>query len=115
MSLYDKYSSRGLEILAFPCNQFGAQEPGTAAQIKSFTEGYGVKFPVMAKVEVNGANAHPLWAWMKQETSAFGISGLDNIKWNFGKFLINKEGKVSNRYAPTSSPLSIAKDIEKLL
>lgn len=115
MSLYDKYSARGLEILAFPCNQFGAQEPGTAAQIKGFAKGYGVKFPVMAKVDVNGANAHPLWAWMKQETSSFGISGLDNIKWNFGKFLLDKEGKVSKRFAPTSSPLSIVGDIEKLL
>ena len=107
-----------------------------------------MKFPVMAKVDVNGANAHPLWAWMKQETSSFGISGLDNIKWNFGKvrareghrptrvrrrhagadststapapgspskFLLDKEGKVSKRFAPTSSPLSIAGDIEKLL
>jgi len=115
VSLYSEYKPKGLEILAFPCNQFGGQEPGSAASIKSFTEKYGVKFPVMAKIDVNGDNTHPLYKWMKDETTSFGMGGLAGIKWNFGKFLIDKNGKVVKRYAPTSNPLSIASDINQYL
>ena len=102
-------------LLSSSLAQFGAQEPGTAAEIKSFTAKYGVKFPVFAKVEVNGENAHPLYKWMKDETTTMGLGGFANIKWNFGKFLIDKEGKVVERYAPTSSPFSITPDIDKYL
>jgi len=115
-SLYEKYKDKGLEILAFPCNQFGGQEPGTNEQIKNFAcSRYKATFPLFAKVDVNGANAAPLYKWLKAEKPAglFGVG--DGIKWNFGKFLVDKEGKVVERYAPTTSPSSIAKDIEKLL
>lgn len=112
--LYKKNAARGLEILAFPCNQFGAQEPGTEAEIQSFCElNYGVTFPVFAKIDVNGANTAPIYRYLK--SAAPGILGTDAIKWNFTKFLVDKTGKVVKRYAPTDSPESIGKDLESLL
>merc|ERR1711924_451469 len=93
-TLYDKYSGEGLEILAFPCNQFGAQEPGTNAEVLQFAQRKGAKFPVMAKVDVNGAGAHPLFTWLKDNTST-GFPPLKDIPWNFGKFLIDREGTVT--------------------
>jgi len=111
--LYNKYQSQGFEVLAFPCNQFGAQEPGTEAEIKEFAQGkYGAKFPLFSKIDVNGPNTHPLYEYLK------GVKGglLPDIKWNFGKFLVGKDGKVVERYAPTDSPSSIfEKDIKPLL
>jgi glutathione peroxidase len=104
----------GFEVLGFPCNQFGKQEPGTEAEIGAFCEkNYGVSFPMFAKVEVNGDNAHPLWKHLKEE--APGVLGLEAIKWNFTKFLIGRDGKVIKRYAPQTKPEEIAGDIEKAL
>jgi glutathione peroxidase len=112
--VWRKYRDQGLEVIAFPCNQFGAQEPGSAEEISSFCSlNYGVSFPVMAKVEVNGGGADPLFDWLKQQ--APGLMGSRSIKWNFTKFLIGRDGKVVRRYAPTDRPEDIAKDIEKLL
>ncbi|MGV3512314.1 MAG: glutathione peroxidase [Novosphingobium sp.] len=112
--LWKDYGDRGFEVLAFPCNQFGGQEPGTADEIESFCKvNFGLSFPLMAKIEVNGDNADPLYDWLKKE--APGILGSKAIKWNFTKFLIGRDGKVVRRYAPTDKPESIAKDIEKLL
>lgn len=113
-ALWKKYGERGFEVLAFPCNQFGGQEPGTADQIEEFCKvNFGLSFPLMAKVEVNGPNETPLYSWLKSE--APGVMGTKSIKWNFTKFLIDRDGKVVRRYAPTDKPESIAKDIEKLL
>jgi glutathione peroxidase len=104
----------GFEVLGFPCNQFGKQEPGTEAEIGAFCEkNYGVSFPMFAKVEVNGDAAHPLWKHLKSE--APGLMGLEGIKWNFTKFLIGRDGKVIKRYAPQTKPEEIAGDIEKAL
>jgi glutathione peroxidase len=104
----------GFEVLGFPCNQFGAQEPGTEEEIGAFCEkNYGVSFPMFAKVDVNGDDAHPLWKHLKGE--APGVLGTEAIKWNFTKFLIGRDGKVAHRYAPTTKPEEIAGDIEKLL
>ncbi|MGB9108625.1 MAG: glutathione peroxidase [Telluria sp.] len=104
----------GFEVLGFPCNQFGAQEPGTEADIGAFCEkNYGVSFPMFAKVDVNGDDAHPLWKHLKGE--APGVLGTEAIKWNFTKFLIGRDGKVAHRYAPTTKPEEIAGDIERLL
>jgi glutathione peroxidase len=112
--LWKQYGERGFEVLAFPCNQFGGQEPGTADQIEEFCKvNFGLSFPLMAKVEVNGPNETPLYSWLKSE--APGVMGTKSIKWNFTKFLIDRQGKVVRRYAPTDKPESIAKDIEKLL
>jgi glutathione peroxidase len=112
--LYDKYQAQGLEILGFPCNQFGSQEPGSATDIQSFCElNYGVKFPLFAKIDVNGAKAHPLYTYLK--TEAPGILGLKDIKWNFTKFLIGRDGAVLERFAPTTTPQSIETDIQKAL
>lgn len=112
--LYETYKDRGFEVLGFPCNQFGHQEPGDADEIAEFcTVNFGVTFPLMAKVDVNGSDASPLYDWMKRE--APGIMGSKAIKWNFTKFLIDRDGKVVRRYAPTDKPEAIAKDIEKLL
>ncbi len=98
----------------FPCNQFGAQEPGTEADIEKFTcDRFKANFPLTAKVEVNGANTHPVWAFLKKEKP--GFLGTEGIKWNFSKFLVDREGKVVERYAPTTSPESIEKDIEAAL
>ncbi|KAB2069191.1 hypothetical protein E1A91_A08G085100v1 [Gossypium mustelinum] len=111
--LYEKYKNQGFEILAFPCNQFGGQEPGTNEQIQEATcSMFKAEFPIFDKVEVNGKNAAPLYKFLKSEKGRyFG----DAIKWNFTKFLVNKEGKVVERYAPTTSPLNIEKDIRDLL
>lgn len=113
-ALYQRYHERGLEILAFPCNQFGAQEPGDAAAIGAFCQkNYGVSFPLFAKIDVNGDGAHPLFAYLKRK--APGLLGSEAIKWNFTKFLINRQGEVVKRYAPALAPEAIAKDIEALL
>ena len=113
-ALYRKYKDRGFEVVAFPCNQFGAQEPGNAEEIQNFCKlTYDVTFPLMAKIDVNGPEAAPLYDWLKGE--APGLMGSKSIKWNFTKFLIDREGKVVRRYAPTDKPESLQKDIEKLL
>ncbi len=113
-ALWQKYKDQGFEVIAFPCNQFGAQEPGSADEIESFCKvNFGVSFPLMGKVDVNGADAAPLYDWMKSE--APGLMGSKSVKWNFTKFLIGRDGKVVRRYAPTDKPESLAKDIEKLL
>ncbi|WP_322029826.1 glutathione peroxidase [Paraburkholderia sp. J76] len=112
--LYDQYATRGLAVLGFPCNQFGKQEPGDAAQIGSFCEkNFGVTFPMFEKIDVNGANAHPLYRWLTGE--APGLLGLEGIKWNFTKFLVDRNGSVVKRYAPVTKPEAIAADIEKQL
>ena len=112
--LYRKYRDRGLVVLAFPCDQFGHQEPGDEEEIKNFCSlTYDVSFPMYAKIDVNGSNAHPLYKWMKSEKS--GLLGLDGIKWNFTKFLIDKNGKVIKRYAPTDTPEKIEKDLASVL
>jgi len=113
-TLYRKWQDAGLVVLGFPCNQFGAQEPGDAATIDQFCQAnFGVSFPLFAKIDVNGENAHPLYVWLKQ--SAPGVLGTEAIKWNFTKFLVNREGKVIERYAPTTKPEDIAGAIEALL
>lgn len=112
-SLYEKYVSKGFVVLGFPCNQFGSQEPGTNEEIKSFCSlTYNVSFPMFDKIDVNGSNAHPLYKFLTTEKK--GIFG-GAIKWNFTKFLIDKSGKVVNRYAPTTTPESLENEIEKLL
>ncbi|MFN4239664.1 MAG: glutathione peroxidase [Erythrobacter cryptus] len=113
-ALYQRYKDRGFEVLGFPCNQFGAQEPGSNEEIARFCSvNFGVTFPLMAKIEVNGPDASPLFDWLKRE--AKGVLGTSAIKWNFTKFLIDREGKVVRRYAPTDTPERIARDIEALL
>ncbi len=113
-ALHQKYRDRGLEVLGFPCNQFGRQEPGNAGEIGAFCErNYGVTFPLFAKIEVNGANAHPLYQWLKRE--APGILGTRSIKWNFTKFLLGRDGAVVRRYAPRTPPQRLEPDIERLL
>lgn len=113
-ALWRKYGERGFEIVAFPCNQFGGQEPGDASEIASFCDvNFGVSFPLMAKVEVNGDQATPLYRWLKQE--APGVLGTRKIKWNFTKFLIDAEGNVVKRYSSTTAPSKIKEDIEALL
>jgi glutathione peroxidase len=112
--LYRKYKDQGLVVLGFPCNQFGAQEPGDEAQIASFCEvNYGVSFPMFAKVDVNGPHAHPLFIALKQE--AKGILGSEAIKWNFTKFLLDRSGQVADRMAPLSTPQSLDGRIYQLL
>lgn len=112
--LWRKYRDRGFEIVAFPCNQFGGQEPGDADEIASFCDvNFGVSFPLMAKIEVNGAGAEPLYNWLKAE--APGVLGTRGIKWNFTKFLIGRDGKVVRRYPPTAKPERLERDIEALL
>ena len=112
--LWQSYRDRGLVIVGFPSNQFGGQDPGSNDQIASFCQlNYGVSFPMMAKVKVNGADAHPLWKWLTSE--APGILGTEAIKWNFTKFLVGRDGRVVKRYAPNDSPESMARDIEKAL
>ncbi|KAI4334726.1 hypothetical protein L6164_013438 [Bauhinia variegata] len=111
--LYEKYKNQGFEILAFPCNQFAGQEPGSNEEIQEVVcTRFKAEFPIFDKIEVNGKNSDPLYKFLKKEQG--GIFG-DGVKWNFTKFLVNKEGKVVDRYAPTTSPLKIEKDIEKLL
>ncbi|KAG0227841.1 Glutathione peroxidase 2 [Actinomortierella wolfii] len=112
--LYKKYKDRGLVVIGFPCNQFGGQEPGTEEEIESFcTVNFGVTFPLMAKIDVNGEKEDPVYAWLKQQKA--GLLGLQRIKWNFEKFLIDRNGKVVERYSSITTPEAIAKDIEKLL
>lgn len=110
-SLFKKYEQKGLMILGFPSNQFGAQEPGSNQEIQKFCQTtYGVTFPVFAKVDVNGKDAIPLYGWLK--SNAPGVLGTEAIKWNFTKFLVGKDGKVIKRYAPTTKPSEITPDIE---
>jgi len=113
-ALWRKYRDRGFEVIAFPCNQFGGQEPGTAEEIASFCDtNFGISFPLMAKIEVNGPNAPPLYQWLKAE--APGIFGSRRIKWNFTKFLIGRDGRVVRRYASMDKPEKLEADIEALL
>ena len=113
-ALHKAYADKGLVVLGFPCNQFGAQDSGSNTQIAEFCQlNYGVSFPMMAKIEVNGAQAHPLYQWLSAE--APGLLGTKAIKWNFTKFLVGKDGQVIKRYAPTDAPASLAKDIEAAL
>ena len=112
--LYRRYAERGFEILGFPCNQFGHQEPGDAVEIANFCSlTYDVTFPVFAKIDVNGTDTDPLFARLK--TEAPGLLGTKAIKWNFTKFLLDRTGKVNRRYAPTTKPEDLAADIEALL
>lgn len=112
--LHRSYKDRGFAVLGFPCNQFGQQEPGTASQIGAFCEkNYGVSFPVFAKVEVNGGTAHPLYRFLKKEQP--GLLGTEGIKWNFTKFLVDRQGRVKARYAPRVTPEQLAGQVEELL
>jgi len=112
--LHRRYGERGFEVLGFPCNQFGGQEPGDADEIAQFCKvNFGVSFPLMAKVDVNGPGASPLFDWLKGE--ARGVLGSKAIKWNFTKFLIDRDGTVVKRYGPSDKPAAIAADIEALL
>lgn len=112
--LHQQYAARGLKVLGFPCNQFGAQEPGNATEIGAFCQkNYGVDFQMFDKIEVNGANAHPLYRYLAEK--APGILGSRDIKWNFTKFLVDKNGQVVKRFAPTVTPEELKGDIEKLL
>jgi glutathione peroxidase len=113
-ALWRAYKDRGLVVLGFPCNQFGAQEPGDAAEIACFCSlTYDVSFPMMAKVDVNGPAADPLYAWLKHEKK--GLLGSEGIKWNFTKFLVGRDGEVAGRFAPTDKPESLKSAIEALL
>jgi glutathione peroxidase len=113
-ALYKTYKDRGFTVLAFPCNQFGAQEPGNAEEIASFCSlTYDVTFPVMSKIDVNGADAHPLYRYLKKEQK--GLLGTEAIKWNFTKFLIGKDGEVVERFAPTVKPEDLKVAVEALL
>ncbi len=113
-ALYGKFRDRGFAVLGFPCNQFGAQEPGSEAEIGRFCDTtYGVSFPMFAKIDVNGGNAHPLYRHLKGEKP--GVLGTETIKWNFTKFLVNREGEVVKRYAPNVAPGALEADIVALL
>ena len=112
--MYRQYRERGLVVLGFPCNQFGAQEPGDEAEIGAFCErNYGVSFPMFAKIDVNGDSAHPFYQWLKK--NAPGVLGSEGIKWNFTKFLLDREGRVVERFASVTKPEDLAKQIEPLL
>ena len=113
-AMYEKLHDKGLEVLGFPCNQFGGQEPGSEKEIEQFCElNYGVTFPMFAKVDVNGDKTAPLYKFLKSEKP--GLLGSEAIKWNFTKFLVDREGNVVKRYAPNDTPEAIAKDVEKTL
>lgn len=113
-AIYNKYKDRGFVVLGFPCNQFGAQEPGGAEEITQFCQAnYGVSFPMFSKIDVNGDGAHPLWKHLKHE--APGALGTEGIKWNFTKFLVDRSGKVVDRFAPTTKPEDLTEKIEKVL
>ncbi len=113
-SLHREYGPRGLVVLGFPCNQFGSQDAGSNDEIGAFCQkNYGVSFPMMAKIDVKGAEAHPLYRWLTREKR--GLLGTAAIKWNFTKFLVGKDGEAIRRYAPTDAPASLAKDIEAAL
>jgi len=112
--LHKTYGDKGLVVLGFPCNQFGSQDKGSNGEIAEFCQlNYGVSFPMMAKIDVNGSGAHPLYQWLSKE--APGLLGSKAIKWNFTKFLVGRDGQVIKRYAPTDTPKSMAKDIEAVL
>ena len=112
--LWETYKDQGLVVLGFPCDQFGHQEPGDADEIRNFCSlNYDVSFPLYEKVEVNGGAAHPFWKWLKKEKP--GLLGMESIKWNFTKFLIDKNGRVVKRYAPTDTPEKIEKDLASVL
>ncbi|MCY1164351.1 Hydroperoxy fatty acid reductase gpx1 [compost metagenome] len=112
--LHKSYADKGLAVLGFPCNQFGSQDPGADGEIAEFCQvNYGVSFPMMGKIDVNGPAAHPLYKWLSSE--APGLLGSKSIKWNFTKFLVGKDGQVIRRYAPTDKPADLAKDIEAAL
>jgi glutathione peroxidase len=113
-ALHKKYRDRGFSVLGFPCNQFGHQEPGTEAEIASFCSlTYGVTFPLFSKIEVNGEGTHPLYRYLKEK--APGLLGSKSIKWNFTKFLVNREGQVVRRFAPNDKPEDLEQEIERLL
>ena len=113
-TLYKTYASQGLVVVGFPCNQFGSQDPCANGEIAEFCQvNYGVSFPMMGKVDVNGPAAHPLYKWLSAE--AAGLLGSKSIKWNFTKFLVGKDGQAIKRYAPTDKPAALAKDIEAAL
>ena len=113
-TLYEAYKGKGLEVLAFPCNQFGKQESGADSEIRNFCDlNFHISFPLFQKIEVNGANAHPIYQFLT--TQKKGLLGSKNIKWNFTKFLVNAQGAVVKRYAPTTKPKDLAADIESLL
>jgi glutathione peroxidase len=112
--LHERYAPQGLVVIGFPCNQFGKQDPGSNAEIVDFCQrNYGVSFPMMAKIEVNGPEAHPLYKWLTHEKP--GLLGTEGIKWNFTKFLVGRDGQVRKRYAPQETPQKLAKDIEQAL
>ena len=112
-ALYQQYKEQGLVVIGFPCNQFGAQDPGTNEEIGAFCQkNYGVSFPMMAKIDVNGKDAHPIFDWLKDQKGGLLIDG---IKWNFTKFLIGTDGQVIDRYAPTTKPDALKADIEQAL
>jgi len=113
-TLWEQYRDRGFTVIGFPSNEFGSQDPGSNDEIASFCQvNYGVSFPMMSKIQVNGARAHPLWKWLTAE--APGILGSKSVKWNFTKFLIGRDGRVIKRYAPTDTPESMRADIEAAL
>ena len=113
-ALYREYRERGLEVLGFPCNQFGAQEPGSADEIGTFCErNYGVSFPIFGKIDVNGESAHPLYQFLKKNKP--GLFGTGRIKWNFTKFLVNRDGRVVNRFGPSTKPQDLLRPIQELL
>ena len=113
-NLQRQFGDKGLVVLGFPCNQFGAQEPGSAEEIGAFCQkNYGVSFPMFARINVNGADAHPLYQWLKKESA--GAAGPEDIEWNFAKFLIGRDGKLVRRYAPKTRPEDIAADVEAVL
>src|SRR5690606_266395 len=112
-ALYQQYKEQGLVVIGFPCNQFGAQDPGTNVEVGAFCQkNYGVSFPMMAKIDVNGKDAHPIFDWLKDQKGGLLIDG---IKWNFTKFLIGTDGQVIDRYAPTTKPDALKADIEQAL
>ena len=112
--LHKTYADKGLAVVGFPCNQFGSQDPGADSEIAEFCQvNYGVSFPMMGKVDVNGPKAHPLYKWLSAE--APGLLGSKSVKWNFTKFLVGKDGRVIKRYAPTDKPAGLAKDVEAAL
>ena len=113
-NLYEKYQDQGLEVLGFPCNQFGAQEPGTNEEVKSFCDlNYNVSFKMFDKIDVNGSNASPLFKYLKHESP--GIMGTEAVKWNFTKFLVNKDGQVVKRFAPKDGESEIESELQKIL